>query len=474
MTTLLYDGQLTRKDELGEPSGSAVKSSLGALLRLAVVLASALAGGIAAHRLLGDPGIQATVINAATGAAGAVVAMFTAYLFVRRMHRTFAVGDVLLGAMLTLLPAVSAIAALMPVLQRAADREAAQFVAATAAGVVASLGLVAAAATRQRLLASTKQTDRLYVGTLVSSAIVLAGAALLTDWASTALDPEGRPTVLTVIHVTAGFGAGAAAVSFFRASTAGDDPVLAWLAAAAAIVAAAHVTDALLPWTAGDLTSGGNLVQVAGWLALLVGGIRDFDWAHRRAAENAVFHERRRLARELHDGLAQELAFITTESRRLSAHPGAQHLAEAAERALEESRAAILALTRPTDEPLERTIAVAAQSVGARAGLEVTVAVRPGLEISSEARQALLRILREAMSNATRHAEASKVHVAIDGPAPLVMAISDDGVGFDPETAGRPDSLGLQSMRERAINLGGYLSVESLRGQGTTVALVLP
>ena len=47
-------------------------------------------------------------------------------------------------------------------------------------------------------------------------------------------------------------------------------------------------------------------------------------------------------------------------------------------------------------------------------------------------------------------------------------------IGFDPETAGRPDSLGLQGMRERAINLGGYLSVESLPAQGTTVALVLP
>jgi signal transduction histidine kinase len=54
------------------------------------------------------------------------------------------------------------------------------------------------------------------------------------------------------------------------------------------------------------------------------------------------------------------------------------------------------------------------------------------------------------------------------------MAIADDGNGFDPTAVGRPDSLGLQIMHERACNLGGRLSVESRVGQGTTVAVVLP
>ena len=179
-----------------------------------------------------------------------------------------------------------------------------------------------------------------------------------------------------------------------------------------------------------------------------------------------MLDERRRLARELHDGLAQELAYITTESRRLAGHPGAEHLAEAAERALEESRAAILALTRPADEPLERTIAVAAQSIGVRAGIDVTVAVRPGLDVPAEVRQALLRILREAMGNAARHGRAGRSACRSTGPTPLVMAIADDGAGFDLAAARRPDSLGLQSMQERAFNLGGRLSIESVAGPG--------
>jgi signal transduction histidine kinase len=474
MSTLTY-GDLARTPEAGDAGVSAVNESWPALLRLAVVLASAFFGGVAAHLLLGDPGIQATVVNATTGSAGAVVATLTAYLFVRRMHRTLALADTILAATVTLLPVVSLVAAVTPALNRAAEREFAHFVAATGVGIVASLGLIAAAAVRDRTLGDAKATDGVFASTLLTGAIAVGGVALLAGWADIRVSPDGAGSVvLSAVHLLTAVGTGAAAVAFFRAPAGARHPVLAWIAVAAAIVAAAHLTDALVPWSASDNPFGGNLVQVAAWLALLVGGIRDFEWAQRRDAEEAVLGERRRLARELHDGLAQELAYITTESRRLVGHPGAERLAEAAERALEESRAAILALTRPADEPLERTIAVAAQSIGARAGIDVTVAVRPGLDASAEVRQALLRILREAMSNAARHGRAGNVHVSLDGPTPLVMAIADDGTGFDPGAARRPDSLGLLSMQERALNLGGNLSVESVLGQGTTVAMVLP
>ncbi len=474
MSTLIY-GHLSGTTDVGDAGLPTAKPSWRALLRLAVVLAGAFAGGVAAHLLLDDPGVEATVVNAATGSAGAMVATLTAYLFARRMHRTLALADALLTATLTLLAFVSAIAALMPALHYGADRESIQFVTGTSAGVVAALGLVAAACTRNRRLGTTGATDRVYAATLLAGALVVGAAALLAAWDAIPLASGGdRQTVLTVVHLSAAVAAGMAAVSFFRGSGAAGDHVLGWLAVAAAIVAAAHLTRALIAWSSTEPLSGPSLVQVVGWLALLVAGVRDFEWAQHRDTEDAVQLERRRLARELHDGLAQELAYITTESRRLAGHPGAEHLAEAAERALEESRAAILALTRPADEPLERTIAVAAQSIGARAGIDVSVAVRPGLDAPDDVRQALLRILREAMGNAARHGRASTIRVSLDGPSPLVMAIADDGTGFDLSAAHRPDSLGLQSMHERAANLGGQMSIESIVGQGTTVALVFP
>src|SRR5215217_3133164 len=460
MSTLTY-GHSARTGEAGDGSTPAVRTSGRALLRLLVILVSAYAGGIAARLLLGDPGVQATVVNAATGSAGAVVAMLTAYLFVRRMHRTLALSDTLLGATLTLLPAVSAMAAVLPALDPAAGRAFVQFVAATGAGLVATLGLVAAAAAHERALGNTQATDRVYAAALLTGALAVAGAALVAVWTGIGVGPDApHPAVLGLLHLLGAAGAGAAAVVFFRGPTLGRDPVLPWIAVAAAIVAAVHLTDWFALWFASESLLGGNVIHVAGWLALLVGGIRDFEWAHRRDAEDAVMDERRRLARELHDGLAQELAYITTASRRLAEHPGAEHLAQAAERALEESRAAILALTRPTDEPLERTIASAAQSIGARAGIDVTVAVRPGLDVPPDVRQAVLRILREAMGNAARHGRAGTVRVSLDGPSPLVLAIADDGLGFDLAAPRRPDSLGLQSMEERASNLGGRLSIE--------------
>jgi signal transduction histidine kinase len=474
MSTVTY-GHLAGPADAEDGARSAAKPARRALLRLGVVLASAFLGGVAAHMLLDDPSVQATVVDAATGSAGAVVATLTAYLFARRMHRTFAVPDAVLAATLTLLPVVSAVATLMPALDHSADRDSIRFVTGTAAGFVAALGLVAAAMTARQRLSTTKAVDRIYLATVLTGGLVVAVAALLAAWDSIPVASEGeRQALLTSLHLSAAVAAGIAAISFFRASAAGGDPVLPWLAVAAAIVAAAHLTRALIAWSSTDVLSGPSVVQVAGWLALLIGGIRDFEWAHRRHAEDAVLHERRRLARELHDGLAQELAYITTETRRLTDHPGAKHLVDAAERALEESRAAILALTRPADEPLERTIAVAAQSIGERAGIEVTVAVRPGLDAPPDVRQALLRILREAMSNAARHGRAGNVRISLDGPSPLVMAIADDGDGFDLSAARRPDSLGLQSMSERATNLGGRLSIESVPGEGTTVAMVLP
>jgi signal transduction histidine kinase len=462
MSTLIHP-HLAPTRETSEPSPLAMRPPSRALARLVVVVVSAVLGGVAADALLGDPGAQSAVLNVATGSAGAVVVTLTAYLFVRRMHRTLALSDVMLGSTLTLLPVASALAVVKPALLPGADLK---MTAPMATGVVASLGLAAAAVAGSRTVRAARRADGLYVAMLLSGALLVAGAALLAD--------DAPPTVLTIVHLIAAAGTGAASATFFRGSTPGHDPVLPWLGLAAGIIAAAHVTDALLPSSTSDTLSGGTLVGVAAWLALLVGGGRDFEWAHRRDAEDAVLDERRRLARELHDGLAQELAYISTESRRLAGHPRAEHLAEAADRALEESRAAILALTLPADEPLERAIAVAAQSLGARAGIDVTVVVRPGLDARADVRRTLLRILREAMGNAARHGHARTVHVSLDGPAPLVMAIADDGSGFDPGAVHRPDSLGLQSMHERACNLGGRLSVQSSVGQGTTVAVVVP
>jgi hypothetical protein len=180
MSTLIHPHLAPTRDT-SEPSPLAVRPPSGALVRLVVVVASAVLGGIAADALLGDPGAQSAVVNAATGSAGAVVVTLTAYLFVRRMHRTLALSDVMLGSTLTLLPAASAVGVVMPALLPGVDRAHLQMTAPMATGVVAALGLAAAAVAGSRTLRGGRRTDYVYVAMLVSGALVVAGAALLAD-----------------------------------------------------------------------------------------------------------------------------------------------------------------------------------------------------------------------------------------------------------------------------------------------------
>lgn len=212
-----------------------------------------------------------------------------------------------------------------------------------------------------------------------------------------------------------------------------------------------------------------ELLRVGGLALLLVALIIELDRRRRaRAASTAVARERRRLARELHDGLAQELAYLRTQSRRIA---GAETLVEAADRALEESRAAIAGLVRSCDEPLERSLEAAAQSVGERHGVDVVCDLSGGVEADDVTREALLRVLREAIANASRHGGARSVRVELrHGPALFVM---DDGRGFVPSADVRPDAYGLASMRERVEALGGTFSLSSLPQAGTCVEVAL-
>jgi signal transduction histidine kinase len=186
--------------------------------------------------------------------------------------------------------------------------------------------------------------------------------------------------------------------------------------------------------------------------------------------------ERRRIARDLHDGLAQELAYIAIESRRLAAvHEGQEELvsiAGAAERALQETRRVMESLITLREEPLDELIADEAEAVAARWGADVVLAVDPAIRPSPPAQEALLRIVREAVTNASRHGKARRVWIYVDADEGITLRIVDDGVGFDP--AGVAGGFGLTSMRERVEELGGELRLESLPTAGTTVEAFLP
>ncbi|MGZ4524369.1 MAG: sensor histidine kinase [Mycobacteriaceae bacterium] len=213
------------------------------------------------------------------------------------------------------------------------------------------------------------------------------------------------------------------------------------------------------------------------------------------AAEHAagVLSERERLAREIHDTLAQGLSSIQlllrAAERMLPDRPDAalghvQHARLTAVDNLEEARRFVRALTPPELETgslpaaLERLCAKTVESTGL--AVECRVSGTP-TELPTAHEVALLRIAQSALANAAQHADATRVGVTLSYmDTEVALDVVDDGAGFDPESvlpAGEaPDNrgFGLAAMCARARALQGTLAVESSVGGGTAVAVTLP
>jgi Na+/proline symporter len=216
------------------------------------------------------------------------------------------------------------------------------------------------------------------------------------------------------------------------------------------------------------------------------------------ASHVAAAEERNRLARELHDSVSQALFSMTLHTRALELAvqqqdpaqqrpdpqgPVGRNLAELrslTQNALGEMRALIFQL-RPaalSEEGLAAAVRRFAGGVAAREGLSVDADIPEGrLPLDDRTEQELFRIVQEAVQNSVKHARARHLGIRLaadpDATGTLIMEITDDGVGFQPDTP-RPGHLGLHSMRERAEKLGGQFIVESSPGTATTVRVILP
>lgn len=205
-----------------------------------------------------------------------------------------------------------------------------------------------------------------------------------------------------------------------------------------------------------------------------------------RAREAGVLDERQRMAREIHDTLAQGLAGIITQLQ--AAEQAGQDSAEwrrhitaatgLARESLTEARRSVHAL-RP--EPLDTArlsdaLAEVASRWSALHGIAVAVTTtgtaRP---VPPEAEAALLRAAQEALANVAKHARASRVGVTLSYLADEVaLDVRDDGRGFDPAPVDSGDGFGLLAMRQRIEGLAGTLQVESEPGLGTAVSARVP
>ena len=196
--------------------------------------------------------------------------------------------------------------------------------------------------------------------------------------------------------------------------------------------------------------------------------------------------ERQRMARELHDTLAQGVAGLVLQLEAVKAHlasgrgdRGAAIIDQALKRArstLADSRAAIDDLrSAPSNllESIREKIERFKQATGIPCELDLSL--DENYTIPNGADEHTLRVLSEALVNITRHAQAAQVWVqfAVHDDQ-LVLEIRDNGQGFDPETATRSGHYGLLGMRERARLAGGTLTIQSHMGRGTHIKLLIP
>jgi len=211
----------------------------------------------------------------------------------------------------------------------------------------------------------------------------------------------------------------------------------------------------------------------------------DYGRLLRTAREKVALEERQRLARDLHDSVSQAVYGIALGARsamELLSKDAAQvrepleYVLRLSEAALAEMRALVFEL-RP--EALEREGLTGAlkhhtEVLRARHGIAVEESLVAEPTMSWESKQALYRIAQEALHNAGRHARATRVRIVLSqDEAQIRLEVSDNGVGFDSQSA-YPGHFGLNTMRERATELGGSLEIESRPQAGTRVRAIIP
>jgi len=206
-----------------------------------------------------------------------------------------------------------------------------------------------------------------------------------------------------------------------------------------------------------------------------------------QAEQAAIKAERNRMSRDLHDAIAQRLFSLSVSTKALpqliaqNMERGiqqAQIIADIAEQTLLDLRALLVEL-RPS-QLIQQSLAEGLrrmfeqwqnlQRVRVESALMLT-----GRYLPSVIEDAVYQITQEALSNVAQHAAASLVEVSlVEGKNQLILSISDNGQGFDPQAQLQKPHFGLVSMRERSAMFGGTFSVESAAGRGTTLQVTLP
>jgi signal transduction histidine kinase len=302
--------------------------------------------------------------------------------------------------------------------------------------------------------------------------------------------------VLFVVQALIGLGFAVAAWLAYRAYRRSGRSGDLLMAAGLVFAAFSQVHSAIHPGSYAGLVTTADLLRLAFYGILVLGLVAESrqDIADLRAATAEVrrlaaaqfaaagLEERARLAREIHDGLAQDLWYAKLKHSRLTqlapldedARALSVEVESAIDAALAEARHAVAAMRAGSAdgtllEILDRLVADFNDRFAIRATLEHA---GPPPAMGARAQAETLRIVQEALTNARKHADATVVRVRVATDGDIRIVIADNGRGFEPGTEG--GGFGLESMRQRAALIGADLNVASEPQNGTRVELTIP
>jgi signal transduction histidine kinase len=200
----------------------------------------------------------------------------------------------------------------------------------------------------------------------------------------------------------------------------------------------------------------------------------------------AISRERNRMARELHDTLAHTLSAAAVQLEAIDAlwdsDPETARLTlrqshNLMRSGLKETRRALQALRASPLEDLGALLAIRhlAETTAERTGLKLNLTLPESLsDLRPEVELSLYRVTEEALSNIVHHANAKQLTIKLTQNSTIIqLIVADDGLGFDPTTAGQNGHYGLVGMKERALLCGGNLEITSQPNQGTTITLTI-
>ena len=465
----VVDGGRGEAARLPTPAVTAIAAALGLVATL-VILTSP-------HLLFG---YRSPSIHLALDSVDACIAGLVAYLFYGRFTRSRRMQDALLAEGLAVL-AASSIAADLVSTVGVVQPYTLEVWLPLSLRVIGVLLIAAAALSGDRGLSSLPRSLPV-MAPLVLAGVVVGGllafhAFLPVAVAETVPASAARPVVsghplLLAGHALGALGFVVAAAAFSAQAARRDDVLLRWIGPACVLGAFSRLQYMLFPSIYSGWIYTGDLFRTGCYLLLLVGALREIDGYWRAQSRVAVLEDRRRLARELHDGVVQELGYIRSEAHLIPSDEGVrERIIDSVDRATDEARAAIETLGSDDDLPLGLLLHRAARHVAERYGGHVVVDLDVSVDATPEQGHDLVRITREAVSNAIRHGQARNIGIGLlRHHERRRLVVHDNGRGFDPDTS-ESTGYGMTSMGERAQNLPGTFQVVSAPGRGATVVV---